>query len=234
ARAKAVVACASGPLRGATVIQVSRAGLTAAPNSQAAKADRLRRYLLAIATLVSWWAGSLLGPVGDTYASFNGSVFSTSNTFKTATGFGATNLTITGNCTTNGITLSWTAPSGSWASKYDVYEGASSGSLSVIVAGTTTTSISDPASNPLNSLPRYYKVRSYDAYGAGGSNTDSSVTSITVSPCSSLILESEYPAISQQNVATGTSSGKTFSAAFTFSQAIKTTGTGTPDSTMIK
>src|SRR5581483_2322778 len=139
-----------------------------------------------------------------------------------------------GNCTTNGITLSWTAPSGSWASKYDVYEGASSGSLSVIVAGTTTTSISDPASNPLNSLPRYYKVRSYDAYGAGGSNTDSSVTSITVSPCSSLILESEYPAISQQNVATGTSSGKTFSAAFTFSQAIKTTGTGTPDSTMIK
>src|SRR5581483_7880192 len=139
-----------------------------------------------------------------------------------------------GNCTTNGITLSWTAPSGSWASKYDVYEGASSGSLSVIVAGTTTTSISDPASNPLNSLPRYYKVRSYDAYGAGGSNTDSSVTSITVSPCSSLILESEYPAISQQNVATGTSSGKTFSAAVTFRQTIKTTGTGTPDSTMIK
>jgi len=188
------------------------------------------RFVAAIATLTSWWAGAVLSPVANTFASFNAPVKSTSNTYSTATGFAPTGLTATGACATNNIFLSWTAPSGGWATTYKVYRSSSTGTE--LSSGTLLTTItgSPPATTYTDSgafanIPYYYVVEAFDANGAGSANTTSAEASIIASNCT-INVSSTYPASNQTGVATGTSSNP-ISISATFNQTMSTTNLST-------
>ncbi|HLY65105.1 MAG TPA: signal peptidase I, partial [Chloroflexota bacterium] len=186
-------------------------------------ASAAARPLLAMGMLVTWWLGAVLQPMATTMASFNGAVTSQSNTFTTATGFAPTLNTPTGNCSTDAVTVSWSAPAGGWAQSYTLYEGSSSGSLSVVETGISGTSVNDPGTNALLSLPRFYKVRAFDgtgSTGAGGPTTDSNIDSIQSSPCGiPLTVIGVSPGVDETGINPGPSGGQ-FGIAVSFSASV--------------
>ena len=177
------------------------------------------RFVTALAVLTSWWTGAALGPIGTTYATFTAATHSSGNSFTTATQFAPQSFTAAGNCSTNNIDLSWTAPSGGWAATYKVYRSTSSGTeLSGTLLTTVTsatTSYSD--SGELPSAPFYYVVQALDSDGAGGASTTSAEASVLSSQC--LSVAGSSPVNSLTGVSQATSIAVSFTTAMAASQS---------------